>query len=207
VGPLPFRRNGFITFGSLQNVLKFQPAVYEDWASILKEVSSARLMLALPKQNPQPAKERVLEDFNRVGIEESRLILLPRMAYATYLQTYNEIDIVLDTFPWTGHTTTCDALWMGCPVVTRSGETHVTRLASDVLHHIGLDGWITTTSQSFRKTAILLASNPDELEQFRSTSRQLMMRSAVLDAPSLAREIETAIRHAWNQYLQSPSPT
>src|SRR5262249_27127579 len=116
------------------------------------------------------------------------------------LALYNQIDIALDPYPYGGGTTTCDAIYMGVPVITLTGQTAVSRAGSSILHNLGFPQWIATSNAQYVQIATDLASDLSLLSQLRSTLRPRMMSSPLTDAPAFARDFESALRQMWTQW-------
>ena len=127
VGPLPAREPGAVTFGSFNNLAKITPEVARVWAEILRRLPESRLALKYQGSTMPACSSVIREVFAGCGVEPGRLILLPPSTYVEYLAAYQQIDLALDPFPFSGSATTCEALWMGVPVVTCPGETFASR--------------------------------------------------------------------------------
>ena len=149
---------------------------------------------------PGSGQDMIANWFAEEGVPRDRLELLPRSGTAVYMQQHHRVDICLDTFPYTGHTTTIDALWMGVPVVTLVGDTAVSRGGLSILAQVGLENLCATNDVEFVEVASGLASDIARLAQLRSTLRQRLMSSPVGDVKQFTREIESAIRFAWRTW-------
>jgi protein O-GlcNAc transferase len=194
VGPLPAQSNGYVTFGCLNQFKKVSPFILGVWIDLLRAIPRSRLILHAYEG---PHRQRLRERFIHAGIEEQRLDWVGFLPMADYLNQYNRIDIALDSFPFAGGTTTCDALWMGVPVVTLTGNTAVSRGAASVLANVGLNEFIGSSRESWLAIATSLADDIDRLAQLRSTMRQRMRASALMDAPAFAHDVESAFRMMW----------
>ncbi|MEA2754455.1 MAG: hypothetical protein QOJ54_744, partial [Aliidongia sp.] len=140
--------------------------------------------------------------FGAAGIGSERLSLLPQDAGATaHLARYHELDLALDPFPYNGTTTTCEALWMGVPVLTLTGSTHAGRVGTSLLTRLGLDSLVTTDEAGYVAAAVRLAADLSSLASLRAGLRMRLTRSSLCDAGGFAREIETAYRRMWQRYL------
>jgi len=211
VKPLPAMTNGFITFGSLNRLSKINPAVVAAWAEILRAVPNSRLhLLAVLGSH----RQRLLDQFREQSVDPRRIEFIDRQPRMEYLKQYDRIDITLDTFPFSGHTTTLDSLWMGVPVVTLSGRTSVGRAASSALHNLGLSEWIGRTAEQYVSLAVGLSGDVAKLAELRAGLRGRMEASSLMDAPRFARNVEAAYRQMWrtwceaggNSSLQCPAP-
>jgi predicted O-linked N-acetylglucosamine transferase (SPINDLY family) len=196
---LPALQTNSITFGCLNNFCKINDAVLELWAKTLTAVAQSRLLLLAP---PGSARQRVLEKLSHCGIEPDRVEFVNFTERTKYLELYHRIDVGLDTFPYNGHTTTLDSLWMGVPVVTLVGNTAVGRAGLSQLSNLKLTELAADTPESFVQIAAELASDLPRLTNLRTTLRQRMSTSPLMDAPRFARNIESAYRQMWHYFVR-----
>jgi predicted O-linked N-acetylglucosamine transferase (SPINDLY family) len=194
VGRLPAEKNGQITFGSLSNFSKVTSVALEMWAEILNATSDSRLMLT---SNPGQHRERVKRWFTDHGIDPQRILFVDRLPVLEYLAKYNEVDIALDTTPFAGGTTTCDALWMGVPVVTLSGKTAVGRSGVSLLTNVGLPELIAQSPRQYIEIAAGLAKDLPKLAVSRSQLRDKMQSSPLMDIRRFTADIENMYREIW----------
>ncbi|HEY8750669.1 MAG TPA: tetratricopeptide repeat protein [Tepidisphaeraceae bacterium] len=200
IGPLPCQASGQITFGCLNNYCKVTPGAFETWCNLLRRVSASRLMLhALEGDHRSAARERLALR----GIDPSRIEFINRLPSAQYFQQYNQIDVALDPFPYPGGTTSCDALWMGVPVVTLAGRTAVARGGVSILSNIGLPELIAQSREQYVDIAAGLAGNQSRLTSLRSGLREQMRSSKLMNAPRFARDVESAYRAMWREWCRS----
>jgi predicted O-linked N-acetylglucosamine transferase (SPINDLY family) len=127
-------------------------------------------------------------------------LLCPTPSIASHLAAYRRVDIALDTFPYHGTTTTCEALWMGVPVVTRAGRTHASRVGVSLLTNVGLPEMIAADEDAYARIAVRLAADEARLAELRSGLRGRMAASPLTDAPRLARNVEAAYREMWRKW-------
>lgn len=192
VAPLPMKRNGHVTFGSFNMLPKITDVVISVWSRILKQIPGSRLVLKNHYFRDRTTVRRTLRRFENNGIENERLDLFPTDPdLPTHLSKYGLIDVALDTFPYNGTTTTCEALWMGVPVVTMSGDRHSARVGASLLMAVQLDDCVAETVDGYVSTAIRLSSSMTGLEKIRSDLRERMRRSLLCDAAGFARRMET----------------
>jgi predicted O-linked N-acetylglucosamine transferase (SPINDLY family) len=196
---LPAPSAGRVTFGCLNNFCKVNDNVLAAWAQVLNAVRESRLVLIAPEGN---ARQRILQMLGQNGIEPTRIEFVGRMSSEKYLSQYNRIDIVLDTFPYNGHTTSLDALWVGVPVVTLVGKTVVGRAGLSQLTNLKLTELIATSEEQYVKIAADLASDLPRLGELRANLRQRMRESPLTDAPKFARNIESAYRQMWRRWCE-----
>jgi predicted O-linked N-acetylglucosamine transferase (SPINDLY family) len=204
VGPLPAERNGYVTFGSVNAFTKITPQVLDVWAQILLRVPGARLMIRGDMTNS--LRERLQQLFAGHGIAAERLELVNRLPRPAYLELISRLDIALDPIPFNGHTTTCDCLWQGVPVVTLSGDTYVSRFGGSGLATLGLSELITRTPEEYRDCAVALAGDLKRLSEHRATLRARMAASPLLDFKGFTANLEAAYLRMWDDYLSGASP-
>ena len=205
VGPLPMDRRGHVCFGSLNQGRKLNAALYARWAEVLQGVPGSRLLLQHSATHDEGTQAAVRAEFARLGVAPERLAFRPYGRAPDYLQAYHEIDIALDAFPYSGGTTTCEALWMGVPVVSLAGGRHVGRLGLSLLNQVGLGDLVATTADDYVRLAIALAGDPPRLRSLRASMRERLQRSPLMDAAGFTRELEAGYRLIWQRWCASLS--
>jgi protein O-GlcNAc transferase len=202
VTALPAISSGSITFGSFNNFSKMNAAIVELWSKLLHRVPNSQLLIKARSLNDPATRQRLLNAFADQGIAAERIQLHPgQPKIADHLQVYGRVDIALDTYPYHGTTTTCEALWMGVPVVTLAGNRHISRVGVSILNNIGLPELIAKTSDEYVEIAAKLANDRQGLAEMRATIRQRMLASPLMDAVKMTRNIETAYQQMWNAYV------
>jgi predicted O-linked N-acetylglucosamine transferase (SPINDLY family) len=201
---LPALLAGKITFGCLNNFAKASPSALDTWAHLLNMVPQSRLILATHSENQPNSLFQFMADR---GIAPDRLTTTGRVSRQEYFNLYHRIDIALDPFPCAGATTTCDALWMGVPVVTLAGSTPIRRAGVSILSNAGLTELIANSPAHYIRIAADLAGNLPRLVDLRSTLRQRIQQSPLMDASTFARDVEAAFRHMWRNWCETSSPT
>ncbi len=171
VAPLPALTAGRVTFGSFNNQAKLAPEVIRLWAKILQRLPQSRLVLKYRGMNDRSVAGRLTEMFAAEGVEPGRLEFLGHSPHAQLLEHYNQIDIGLDPFPYSGGLTTCEALWMGVPVITCPGETFAARHALTHLSNVGLTETIAPDLPGYVEIAVALASDLTRLAAIRAAPR------------------------------------
>ena len=199
VNALPALTIGIVTFGCLNNFCKVNEDMLSLWAQVLRQVEGSRLLLLA---KPGHHRERTAEFMACQGVEAGRLEFLDPQPRHRYLELYHRIDLGLDSFPYNGHTTSLDSLWMGAPVITRVGQTAVARAGWCHLSNLGLTELAGHTPEQFVQLAVELAGNLPRLEELRRTLRQRMEQSPLMDAPRYARDIESAYRAMWRRWCE-----
>ncbi len=197
VGPTPSRaqyglpEDGFV-FCSFNNNYKITPEMFRVWLTILTRVPGSVLWLLADNVW---AQENLRAEARAAGVDESRLIFAPREAPENYLARYPLADLFLDTYPFNGGTTANDALWMGVPVLTRSGRTFASRMAGALLTGAGLPELITTDVHAYADKAVALALHPESCRRLRDHLRDVRNDGPLFDTPRLTRHLETAFKH------------
>lgn len=205
--PLPAETNGHVTFGLFQRPGKLHPAVWDAIAAVVQQVPGSRLLIHFASadlddpESPQVA--RLLRELAPRGIQPDRVLFRGSRAIPAHLSTVAEADISLDTFPYNGQTTTCDCFWMGVPVVTLRGHSHVARVTPALLDRMGLGHLATTTVEEYVRTAVELASDLPALAQLRPTLRPRMHANRLTSGDCHAREIEAAYRDVWTRWCNT----
>jgi predicted O-linked N-acetylglucosamine transferase (SPINDLY family) len=170
------------------------------WAAVLQRVPGSRFLLKGPAGGDPVIQRRLLERFLSRGIAAERVRVEAWLPKADHWRLYNEIDLALDTFPYNGGLTILEALWMGVPTVTVSGDTFVSRTGLAILHHVGLHHFVAETPTAMIDKAIALTARPDVLAKLRRNLRSALMASGLCDASRLARELEAAYRRMWQTW-------
>lgn len=208
VGPLPAATNGYITFGSFNNLAKLSPACIALWASVLAAVPGSRLVLKNRSLADPAMHALVVERFAAQGIAAGRLELNDWQAgMDSHLGGYGRIDIALDTWPYNGVTTTCEALWMGVPVVSRVGATHAARQGRSLLAAIGLSHLAGDGDAKFVRACQALAGDLAALAALRAGLRERLRASPLLDGAGFARKMAKAYREMWRSSCAGDSST
>jgi protein O-GlcNAc transferase len=203
INPSPALECGSITFGCLGNFAKVNARVLALWARVLRTVQDSRLLLW---GSSGSLRERTLAALRKEGVEERRVEFVGARPRREYMELYHRLDIVLDTFPYNGHTTTLDALWMGTPVVSFAGHTPVSRAGLSQLTSLGLPEWVAHSESEYVIIAERLARDIPRLARLRSTLRHRMETSVLMNAPRFARQVEQAYRKMWQTWCATQSP-
>jgi predicted O-linked N-acetylglucosamine transferase (SPINDLY family) len=201
-GPPPSITAGHITFGSFNDLKKLSGATIEMWAAVLARVPNSRLVLKNFGLTHERTRADVIGRFASCGIDPSRVDPLPPVsATGDHLGLYQRIDIALDTFPYHGTTTTCEALAMGVPVVTHAGDRHASRVGVSLLTNVGLAECIAATPEEYVRIAGDLAAESARLAAWRSSLRARLIASPLCDAPTFAARFCDALRDMWRTYI------
>jgi protein O-GlcNAc transferase len=200
VNPLPALSRGVITFGCLNNFCKVNDGLLTLWANVLRQVKDSRLLLLAPAGD---CRLRTLNRLRQEGIDPGRIEFFAYRSRRNYLETYHQIDLGLDTFPYNGHTTSLESFWMGVPVVTLVGSTAVARAGWCQLSNLGLAELAGESPDQFVRLAVELARDLPRLARLRSTLRRRMEQSPLMDATKFTRNIEAAYRRMWQAWCDS----
>jgi protein O-GlcNAc transferase len=207
VAPLPADRNGLITFGSFNNTAKYHPVVHELWAKLLLAVPNSRLILKWRTFHDEAFSASVLAQYTAQGIDASRVELRGPSFHAQVLEQYGDVDIALDPFPFSGGLTSCEALWMGVPVVTWPQSRVVSRQTAAFLSAIGLEELVVSSESDYLGVATRLADDVQRLRVLRSTIRERMMASPLMDLGRFTRCLEDALIQLMKDLLEKMRST
>jgi predicted O-linked N-acetylglucosamine transferase (SPINDLY family) len=195
VSPLPAQANGFVTFGCLNNFCKVNESVLKLWAGVLWGVPGSHLRML----SPESSREQVMATLIREGVNPEYIHIVPKCSRAEYLRNYHKIDIGLDTFPYNGHTTSLDALWMGVPVITLVGKTIVGRAGLSQLSNLGLTDLAAESESRYIEIAVELAGNLHRLNELRGGLRSRMRQSPLTNAYEFTKGVEAAYSWMWSE--------
>jgi predicted O-linked N-acetylglucosamine transferase (SPINDLY family) len=201
VNRLPALAAGRVTFGCLNNFCKVTEPAFAVWPRLLRAVPESRLLLHAYAGSH---RDRLCDALAREGVDPERLLFVDFLPTREYFQAYQRIDVGLDPFPYGGGTTTCDALWMGVPVVSLAGRTAVGRGGLSILSNLGLRDLVASDADQYVRIAADLAGDVGRLAELRSTLRQCMQQSPLMDAPRFARNVEAAYRTMWRRWCETP---
>lgn len=196
---LPRRVAGHVTFGSLNNFSKVNDAALALWARVMTAVDGSRLLLLSPQGRH---RSHILEVLRRGGVAEDRVEFVEPQPRRNYLELYHQVDVMLDSFPYNGHTTSLDAMWMGVPVLSLAGGQIVSRAGLSQLSNLGLPELVAFTEEEYVKIAVELARDLPRLEELRATLRSRMQASVLMDGQRFARGIENAYRTMWRSWCE-----
>jgi predicted O-linked N-acetylglucosamine transferase (SPINDLY family) len=198
---------GHVTFGCFNAQPKINEPLLKLWSEILRATPGSRLLLKNRSALDSSTQQHVRAVLETAGIGSDRIELAGHTtSLGAHLASYSRVDIALDTFPYHGTTTTCEALWMGVPVITLAGQTHVSRVGVSLLSHVGLPELVAESPADYVRLATELASDLPRLAALRRTLRPRMAASPLTDAPRFARAIEAAYREMWREWCaQQPS--
>lgn len=199
--PPPCQKNGYITFGSFNNFAKVNDVMLGLWREILQRVPDSRLLLKHQLLGTEEGRSLTLERLHKLQLPVERIELRPYSA--TYLQEYADMDIALDTSPYTGGLTTCEALYMGVPVVTLTGNRHGARFGDSFLRNLGLGELAAANKEQYVSIAAALAQEREVLAILRSELRSMLQASPLMDSKNYMRDVENLYRQLYGQKIFS----
>jgi protein O-GlcNAc transferase len=203
VGPLPALQSGWITFGSLHKLAKLNPQVLDLWSRLLQALPESRLLVFRDTLKASTA-EFFRQELLQRGILADRFELRHEVPKpGGHLSVYADIDISLDVFPWSGHATVCESLWMGVPMVTLRGTRHAGRMVASVLSQAGLSDWIAETPEKYVEVAVRAARDLTSLAELRTNLRRRLQESPLCDGAAFTRSLEEAYRAMWKRTVLS----
>jgi len=200
-GPLPASARGHVTFGSFNHLAKVNEDVRLLWSRLLLSVPGSRLLMVGVAAGENC--DRLRATLEGQGIARERVEVRGMLDYMRYLDSYREVDIALDSFPYNGGTTSCEALWMGVPVVTLAGSYGAARSGVSLLSTIGLRELIARTPEDYLAIARKLAADLDALSALRGGMRARMRASPLMDGPGFARALEAGYREIWRDWCRA----
>jgi predicted O-linked N-acetylglucosamine transferase (SPINDLY family) len=200
VSPLPATVNGHITFGCFNNLAKLTDETLRLWQRVLEAVPDARLALRCPQFSEPSVSEHFMARATSIGLDPARLSLQGRASHAAFIAGYRDVDIALDPHPYSGGLTTCEALFMGVPVVTLAGDFFAARHSVSHLSNVGMVGCIAQSEAEYVALAVSMAADRAGLAAVRAGLRQRVLASPLCDAPRFGRNLGAALRFAWQAY-------
>jgi predicted O-linked N-acetylglucosamine transferase (SPINDLY family) len=200
VAPAPVQRNGYVTFGSPHHLAKLNARVLDLWCAILNALPTARLLIFRHTLRGR-TRDNLERSLMERGLDRRRFDLRQATDMQQgFLGFYGSVDITLDAFPWSSHTTACDSLWMGVPLITLASPHHAGRMAASVLSAVGLADWVTTTPEAYQALALRKAADHGRLIQLRAELRERMRSSPLCDGKRYTQGLEKVYRSLWQRW-------
>ena len=207
VASLPALRNDYITFGCFQRLTKVGDEVLTAWGKILTALPGAKLRWQCKQFADPTVAAQFVERLQRHGIDPARVTMHGAVSREAYLAAHAEVDVILDTFPFPGGTTTCEAMWMGVPTLTLAGDTLLARQGASMLTAAGLGDWVAISEEDYIAKAVALAGDLPKLAALRARLREQVSTSPLFDAKRFARNFEDALWGMWQARTQGNPPT
>jgi protein O-GlcNAc transferase len=193
-----------VIFSSFNNVAKLNEETIKTWVKILAAVPGSQLVIKSASLNYPDTVDRILDCFARNGVDPGRIELRAWIMHRQqHLKLYDSVDIALDTFPYNGTTTTCEALWMGVPVVSRAGGVHMSRVGETILRCAGLNELVAQSADDYADIAIALALDQARRKLLRMNLRDQLLWSPLLDHQGFTRKLEHQMRQAWTAWCET----
>lgn len=211
VMPPPCKTRGFVTFGSFQQSTKINTQVMRVWARVMALVPQSRLRIQTQAIHSKLMRDKIHSDLAHAGMDMTRVELLGAVGWEEYLEAHREVDILLDTFPFPGGTTTAFALWMGVPTISLAGNTMLSRQGASMLQSVGLSEWVVNNEDEYVDAARRLSSNVDGLAELRNRLRADTIKSPLFDTRGFAKDLQNALlwmyqdKLAQSRYTSQPS--
>jgi protein O-GlcNAc transferase len=205
VTPLCALSNGYVTFASFNHLSKMNDDVVGLWARVLEAVPRSRLLLKAKQFTEVSVRQRVIERFAAHGVDTNRLIVEVPVSRGAYLAAYQQVDIALDPFPYPGGTTTVEALWMGVPVLTLTGDRFLSRQGVGLLMNVGLPEWVAVSPDDYVARAVSHGKDLNGLAELRGGLRKQAMESPIFDTCRFAHHFEVALREMWRRWCYQQS--
>lgn len=202
VGPLPAELAGYITFGCFNRIDKVNALVVFAWAQLMQAVPGSRLYLKSKALGDSAVAEHYKKRFLEQGIGEERLLFEGESGFREYLQSYNHVDIALDSFPYNGGTTTVQALWMGVPTLCLHGDRYAAHMGESIMHAMDMPEWVANDVDDFVAKGTAFAADLNALALLRIGLRPRLLASPICDAPGFARNLEAAFRGMWRAWCE-----
>ena len=200
---LPALHGRGFTFGSFNKQQKLNDDVIALWAAILKALPESRLLMQNEAVSSEAGQERMTLLFRQHGVHEAQLQFAPYSDMAGYLRAHHQVDLMLDSFPWNGHTNTCHALWMGVPTLTMKGEHFSGRFGYGIMTNIGQPEFVAQTTSEYLEKAMYFASNPELMAELRGRLRDIFLKSDICQAAVLTNRLEQHYQEVWHSWCAS----
>jgi predicted O-linked N-acetylglucosamine transferase (SPINDLY family) len=201
VSALPALTRGYITFASFQTLAKAGDEVLALWAEVMRAIPSSRLRWQCKSFGDADVVANMVAKFAQLGVGADRLTLLGSVSREAYFVSHHDVDLILDTFPYPGGTTTCEALWMGVPTLTLAGDSLIARQGASMLTAAGLADWVTDTKGAYLDKALAHCSDLNRLSDLRAGLRAQVLASPLFDAERFAMNMETAMLEMWHAHI------
>lgn len=199
VNELPAMEKGNITFGSFNNIAKISDNVLKLWAAILTSIPDSNLLMQAGGLSNTSTRQRIYDYFKSHGVSKDRIKMFGHTSFHEHLAIHHQVDIALDSFPWNGHTTTCNTLFMGVPVLTIAGILCAGRMGVSILSNLDLQELIAESPNEYVKKAVTLAGDLSKLQKLRSGLREKILNSHLTDTNSFIKSLEEAYLSIWDR--------
>ena len=202
VATLPAFKNGFITFGSFNNLNKINNSVIELWSELLKKIPKSKLLLKYRHLNIDYYKKSIINKFHNNGINQDQLILEKSSPREDLLKAYNKVDISLDPFPYSGGTTNFESIWMGVPILVLKGKKFISKCGESINQNLQMVDWIAENKKDFISKAIDITSDYKKLSDLRVKLRKKALNSPLFDTKKFAKNFHETLWKMWKIFLK-----
>lgn len=201
VEDLPCLKNEYITFGCFNNSSKISDAVIQTWGKLLLKLNNSKLIIKAPSEDAEIAQKNILKKFLDFNIDGSRILFSPReKKKENHYKMYNKIDLSLDTFPYTGVTTSIESVWMGVPVLTLKGNNFVSRCGESLNINLGMPEFIAEDENDYLNKAITISENRQKLSTIRKSLRNKVLNSPLFDMESFGQDFANLLNDVWKKH-------
>jgi len=197
ISDTPALHNNVLCFGAFHNTSKVSDTTIKLWSNVLANIPRSKILLQAAAYDDPDIVRYFQSCFEKYGIKRHRIQCVGTLPFKQYLKLHHQIDIMLDTQPWTGHTTSCHALWMGIPILTLAGKRHASRIGQRLLHAINLQDWIAENTQEFVKKAVLFSQDYHALNTLRKNMRSRINTSDISNRKQFVDSLEKVLRQLW----------
>ena len=197
----PVIKNGYVTFGSFNNLTKINNKVISLWSKILIAIPKSKIFLKTKELNNLYLKEKIISKFKENGINLNSIILEGGSSRSKLLNSYNKIDIALDPFPYSGGVTSLEAIWMGVPVLTKKGFRFISHTTESINHNLGMSDWIANDENEYVKKAIKFSTDLELLTEINKNLRGTALKSPLFDSTLFAKQLNNAFWEMWNNFI------
>lgn len=204
ISPLPAKQKGYVTFGSFNNSIKINPYMMELWARILNANKNSRFVMKFQGGSDEGMRDFYLSEFERFGVSADRVDIYEMFcSHFKHMELYNQVDLILDTYPFNGCITTIEGLWMGVPTVSLFGEDLlVSRSGLSILSQLGLEIFAASEPDEYVAKAVAFSGELENLEKIRAALRQMMLGSNLCNPKKYAQSLEKAYRGMWHRWCR-----
>jgi predicted O-linked N-acetylglucosamine transferase (SPINDLY family) len=197
ISPSPALINKKICFGAFHNTSKVSECIIQLWSKVLLQIPESKILLQASAYDDPDIVRYFQTCFEKYGIKRHRVKCIGTLPFEQYIKLHHQIDIMLDTQPWTGHTTSCHALWMGIPILTLAGTRHASRIGQRLLLALDLKEWIARDHQDFVEKAVNLTKNLSNLNTLRKNMRNRIIESGISNRSQYVHSLEKAFSQLW----------
>ena len=203
ISQLPSLQNKDFCFGAFHNTSKVSDMIIKLWSTVLSQIPESKILLQAAAYDDPDIVRYFQSCFEKYGIKKSRIQCIGKLPFEQYLRLHHQIDMMLDTQPWTGHTTSCHALWMGIPILTLAGNRYASRIGQRLNHALNLPEWIAKDHDDYVKKAVQFSKDRKRLESLRKNMRTRIRESGISHQTQYVNSLEYAFRKLWVNFCET----